>query len=75
MKTILILVLRFYQVAISPLKPPSCRFQPTCSSYMIQAIREWGAIKGTYLGIKRICRCHPWGGHGYDPIPTKKVNP
>jgi putative component of membrane protein insertase Oxa1/YidC/SpoIIIJ protein YidD len=42
---------------------------------MIQAIREWGAIKGTYLGIKRICRCHPWGGHGYDPIPTKKVNP
>lgn len=75
MKTILILVLRFYQVAISPLKPPSCRFQPTCSSYMIQAIREWGAIKGTYLGIKRICRCHPWGGHGYDPVPTKKINP
>lgn len=71
-KKLLILPIRFYQVAISPLIGPSCRFTPTCSHYMIQAIQEWGPIKGTWLGIKRIAKCHPWGPHGHDPIPKKK---
>lgn len=50
---------------------PSCRFQPTCSAYMIGAINEWGVIKGTFLGLKRICKCHPWGPHGHDPVPPR----
>lgn len=64
-----ILPIRFYQGAISPLKPPTCRFTPTCSEYTLQAIMKHGIFKGTYLGIKRILRCHPWGGSGYDPVP------
>lgn len=66
---ILILPIRFYQCCISPLFPPMCRFTPTCSEYAIQAIRKHGAIKGLLLAIKRICRCHPFGGGGYDPVP------
>ncbi|MBK7697637.1 MAG: membrane protein insertion efficiency factor YidD [Saprospiraceae bacterium] len=50
----------------------NCRYQPTCSHYMIEAINEWGPIKGIYLGIKRIGRCHPWAGHGPDPVPKKE---
>ncbi|MGL5730794.1 MAG: membrane protein insertion efficiency factor YidD [Bacteroidales bacterium] len=61
--------MRFYQGAISPLKPPTCRFTPTCSEYTLQAIMKHGIFKGTYLGTKRILRCHPWGGSGYDPVP------
>lgn len=61
----------FYKYAISPLKPPSCRHTPTCSEYMIQAVRTHGPIKGTYLGTKRLLHCHPWGTHGYDPVPPK----
>lgn len=68
----LIKLVRFYQLAISPYLGSSCRFQPTCSSYMIEAINEWGAWKGTWLGIKRIGRCHPWGDWGEDPVPKKK---
>lgn len=68
-KKILLLLIRFYQVAISPLKPPTCRFTPTCSQYAIEAIKKHGAIKGLYLALKRILRCHPWGGSGYDPVP------
>ena len=71
-KWILILPVRFYQLAISPIFPSRCRYNPTCSHYMIEAIQEWGPIKGLYLGIKRIGRCHPWGRHGYDPVPKKK---
>ena len=71
LKKLFILPMRFYQLAISPLLPPSCRYTPTCSQYMIEAINEWGALKGTWLGLKRIGRCHPWGGHGHDPIPKK----
>lgn len=67
--TILILPIRFYQYCISPLFPPTCRFTPTCSEYAIQAIRKHGALKGLLLAIKRICKCHPWGGKGYDPVP------
>ena len=64
-----ILLVRFYQVCISPLKPPSCRFTPTCSQYAIEALRKHGPIKGLYLTIRRLLRCHPWGGSGYDPVP------
>lgn len=69
MNKILILIVKFYQYAISPLLPMACRFTPTCSQYMIDALRKYGVIKGTYLGTKRICKCHPWGGSGYDPVP------
>ena len=62
-------MVRFYQVAISPLKPPTCRFTPTCSSYTLEALRKYGLFKGGRLAIKRIMRCHPWGGSGYDPVP------
>ena len=65
----LILFVRFYQVCISPLKPPSCRFTPTCSQYAIEALRKYGPIKGLYLTVRRLLRCHPWGGSGYDPVP------
>ncbi len=68
-KAIFILPIRFYQIAISPLIGPSCRYDPTCSHYMIQAIKEWGVFKGIFLGTKRILSCHPWGGHGHDPVP------
>ena len=64
-----ILLVRFYQLCISPLKPPCCRFTPTCSQYAIEAFRKHGAIKGLYLTIWRILRCNPWGGSGYDPVP------
>jgi putative membrane protein insertion efficiency factor len=70
---IVILPIRFYQLAISPLLGTSCRFEPTCSYYMIEAVKEWGIFKGTWLGLKRISRCHPWGGHGHDPVPKRKV--
>jgi len=66
---LLILPIRFYQRFISPLFPPVCRFTPTCSTYAIQAIRKHGPFKGTWLAIKRIVRCNPWGGSGYDPVP------
>ncbi|MCI6012686.1 MAG: membrane protein insertion efficiency factor YidD [Firmicutes bacterium] len=67
-KKILIGMVRFYQICISPLFPPTCRFTPTCSVYFIQAVEKYGAIKGTYLGIKRILKCHPWHEGGYDPL-------
>jgi uncharacterized protein len=65
-----VLLVRFYQMAISPFLPSACRFEPTCSSYMIEALQKHGLIFGGYLGIKRIVSCHPWGGKGYDPVPT-----
>jgi hypothetical protein len=66
-----ILLVLIYQKLISPLFPPTCRFTPTCSTYFIQALKEWGILKGTYLGIKRILRCNPYGGCGHDPVPKK----
>lgn len=66
---LLILPIRFYQGAISPMLPPACRYTPTCSQYAIEALRKHGPAKGSWLAIKRICRCHPWGGSGYDPVP------
>ena len=67
-----VLLVRFYQTAISPFTPSACRFEPTCSSYMIEALQKHGLFYGGFLGIKRIASCHPRGGHGYDPIPEKK---
>lgn len=71
MKHIIVLFFRFYQKAISPLKPPSCRFYPTCSNYGIEALQTHGAIKGTILTVYRILRCQPFSKGGYDPVPVK----
>lgn len=62
-------VIRFYQLTISPLLPPSCRYTPTCSQYSLEAIKKYGPFKGGYLAFRRILRCNPWGGHGHDPLP------
>ena len=62
-----------YQWTLSPLLGANCRYTPSCSQYMVDAIMEWGPLKGYWLGIKRIGRCHPWGGHGHDPVPKKDV--
>lgn len=64
-----ILLIKFYRVCISPLKPPTCRFTPTCSEYALEAFRKHGPFKGLWLTVRRILRCHPWGGSGYDPVP------
>ena len=61
--------IRFYQIFISPLKPPTCRFYPTCSAYAIEAIQKKVPVKGTWLAIKRIAKCHPFHPGGYDPVP------
>jgi len=68
---LLIKFIRFYQLAISPYLGQTCRHSPSCSSYMMEAIKEWGALKGTWMGLKRLARCHPWGTFGYDPVPKK----
>jgi putative membrane protein insertion efficiency factor len=67
-----ILLIRFYQAAISPYTPAACRFSPTCSSYSLEALQIHGLFKGSWLAIKRIGKCHPWGGSGYDPVPKKE---
>ncbi len=71
MKTLLSLLLRFYQVAISPLMAPSCRFYPSCSNYALEALRTHGAAKGSWLAARRVCRCHPWNPGGLDPVPPR----
>lgn len=73
MKYIIIKLINIYQMMPFRMRG-MCRFQPTCSNYMIDAINEYGAVKGVFLGIKRICRCHPWGGSGYDPVKRKEEN-
>lgn len=76
MKTILtqpiILLIKGYQNWISPLLPAKCRYQPTCSHYFLEALQEHGLFGGGFLGLKRIFRCHPWGGSGHDPVPKKR---
>jgi putative membrane protein insertion efficiency factor len=69
-----LLLIRFYQVAISPYTPASCRYSPTCSHYAVEALKVHGLGKGGWLAIKRISTCHPWGGSGYDPVPEKEAN-
>ena len=72
MKYIGIFLVRFYQKFISPLKPPCCRFRPTCSAYAIEAFKEWGFIVGVALTAWRILRCNPFSKGGYDPVPKRK---
>jgi len=70
---LLILPVRGYQRFLSPLLPPSCRYTPTCSQYMVEALAVHGPVKGLWLGTRRICRCQPWGGSGWDPVPPKTL--
>jgi putative membrane protein insertion efficiency factor len=69
MKKLLRFLLRAYQLAISPLMAPSCRFYPSCSNYALEALEVHGAAKGSWLAVKRVCRCHPWNPGGVDPVP------
>lgn len=69
MKSILLSIFKFYQKYISPAFPPSCRFNPTCSNYGMEAVQEHGALKGSYLAARRILKCHPFHPGGYDPVP------
>lgn len=64
-----IILIKFYQYAISPVIGPKCRYTPTCSNYGLEAFNKYGPLKGFWLTIKRIGKCHPWGGSGYDPVP------
>jgi putative membrane protein insertion efficiency factor len=68
----LLIMIGVYKYIISPLTLPSCRHTPSCSQYASEAIREWGALKGSWFSIKRILKCHPWGSSGYDPVKRKK---
>ena len=61
-----------YRNLISHFTTASCRYAPSCSEFMVEAIKEWGPLKGIWLGVKRISSCHPWGGHGFDPVPKKE---
>ena len=70
LRAVLILPIRLYQWTISPLLGVNCRYAPSCSAYAIEAIATHGALRGGWLGAKRILRCHPWGGSGYDPVPA-----
>ncbi len=64
-----IIPIKLYQWILSPLLGPKCRFTPTCSNYALEAFTKYGPLKGFWLAVKRISRCHPWGGHGHDPVP------
>lgn len=67
--SLLVAPIRFYQRCVSPMLPPACRFTPTCSQYAVEALRKHGPVRGLYLTVRRVLRCHPWGGSGYDPVP------
>ena len=69
MRRLLIALVRLWQIGPSRVLGPNCRYLPTCSAYAIEALGKYGAIKGGWLAMKRLLRCHPWGGHGYDPVP------
>jgi len=69
MKRPLLLAIRLYQIGVSPYLPTSCRYAPTCSTYSREAVQRYGAVKGSWMGIKRLARCHPLGGKGFDPVP------
>ena len=67
----LILIIKTYQIFISPMIGQNCRYLPTCSEYTVECLKQFGIIKGAFISIKRISNCHPWGSHGYDPVPNK----
>ncbi len=67
----LIIFIRIYQLFLSPIIGQNCRYLPTCSEYTVNCLKQFGATKGTLMSLKRISKCHPWGGHGYDPVPNK----
>ncbi|MCY3707351.1 MAG: membrane protein insertion efficiency factor YidD [Caldilineaceae bacterium] len=69
MRTVLLLLIRLYQRSISPLMGSNCRFYPTCSQYTYEAVERYGAAQGGWMGLRRICRCHPWHPGGFDPVP------
>ena len=69
MRYLILVPVRIYQWTIAPLLPPACRYYPSCSNYMIQAVQRHGAFRGAWLGLARLLRCAPWGGYGYDPVP------
>ena len=69
MKFLLLGLIRLYRVAVSPLFPPSCRFSPTCSQYALDAVAKYGALRGSWLSVKRLVKCGPWHAGGYDPVP------
>ncbi|MHC4473096.1 MAG: membrane protein insertion efficiency factor YidD [Planctomycetota bacterium] len=70
-----VFLIRLYRATVSPLLPPACRFTPTCSEYFETALRTWGPLKGTWLGIRRILRCRPLSPGGYDPVPERQEGP
>ncbi|EKU71146.1 membrane protein insertion efficiency factor YidD [Selenomonas sp. F0473] len=69
MKRLLLFGIRFYRSCISPFLPPTCRYRPTCSAYAMEAVERYGVRRGGWMAVRRILRCHPWGGSGYDPVP------
>ena len=72
---LLALPIQFYRYLISPMLPPSCRYTPTCSAYALEALRVHGPFRGLWLAARRLARCHPWGGHGHDPVPPVTDRP
>ncbi|MFA6032656.1 MAG: membrane protein insertion efficiency factor YidD [Myxococcota bacterium] len=73
-KALIKALIRFYQLFISPLKPPSCRFSPTCSQYALESIETHGALRGAMLSVRRVLRCHPFSRGGYDPVPPAQCS-
>lgn len=71
-KALLLTVIRFYRRAVSPWKPPACRYVPSCSAYAEQALERHGALRGSWLALRRLLRCHPFGGRGFDPVPPAR---
>lgn len=69
---VLLALIRLYRLAISPWLGPRCRFEPTCSSYAAEAVERFGPLRGSWLAVRRVARCHPWGASGYDPLPEEK---
>ena len=71
MKSIALGLIRFYQACVSPTLPPACRYHPSCSAYAYEAVEKWGLWQGGRMALKRLLRCRPWGGYGYDPVPEE----